>query len=163
MTPRATQAKILDRGTLLSRFAAPRSESVVFTNGVFDVMHRGHATYLERARALGDRLVVGVNSDASARRLGKGPTRPVNTESDRAWVVAALEVVDAVCVFQEDTPESLISELLPDVLVKGGDYTLERVVGREAVEASGGKVELIPFVEGYSTTAIIERIKGVQP
>jgi rfaE bifunctional protein nucleotidyltransferase chain/domain len=163
VTPRATQAKILDRGTLLSRFGPPRTESVVFTNGVFDVMHRGHATYLERARALGDRLVVGVNSDASARRLGKGPTRPVNTEADRAWVVAALEVVDAVCVFQEDTPESLISELLPDVLVKGGDYTLDRVAGRAAVEASGGRVELIPFVEGYSTTAIIERIKGVQP
>ena len=143
----------------MKRFSRPRSGDLVFTNGVFDLLHRGHASYLARARALGEALVVGVNTDASTRRLAKAPGRPVNPEEDRAFVVAALECVDAVCLFDEDTPAGLIDALLPDVLVKGGDYTLDRVVGRESVEAAGGRVALIDFVDGYSTTEIIRRIR----
>lgn len=159
MKPRDAASKILDRTEAVERFGRPRERTVVFTNGVFDVLHRGHAGYLEAARALGDALVVGVNSDASARRLGKGPGRPLNRGVDRATLVASLESVDAVCLFDEDTPARLIEELLPDVLVKGGDYSLDRVVGREAVEAAGGRVELIPFVDGFSTTELVERIR----
>jgi D-beta-D-heptose 7-phosphate kinase/D-beta-D-heptose 1-phosphate adenosyltransferase len=136
---------------------------VVFTNGVFDVMHRGHTTYLAAARARGDVLVVGLNTDASVRRLGKGPGRPINRENDRAAVVAALECVDAVCLFDDDTPLTLVEALLPDVLVKGGDYARSEVVGRDAVEAGGGRVELIPFLDGYSTSGLVARIKGVEP
>lgn len=163
MKPRDAASKILDRSEAVERFGRSRDRTVVFTNGVFDVLHRGHAGYLEAARALGDALVVGVNSDASARRLGKGPNRPVNREVDRAILVASLESVDAVCLFDEDTPARLIEELLPDVLVKGGDYSPDRVVGREAVEAAGGRVELIPFVDGFSTTELVERIRGAGP
>ena len=160
--PRGARSKLLEREALVHRFGRPRSGELVFTNGVFDLMHRGHATYLSRARSLGDALVVGVNGDASARRLGKGPDRPVNRERDRALLVAALECVDAVCLFDEDTPLELIRALVPDVLVKGGDYTLDRVVGREIVEDAGGRVELIDFVEGYSTTDLIRRIRNLQ-
>lgn len=160
MHPRSARGKLLDRDALVRRFGRPRSGELVFTNGVFDLMHLGHTVYLSRARALGDALVVGVNTDASVRRLGKGDDRPFNAETDRALVVAALECVDAVCLFDEETPEELIDALLPDVLAKGGDYTLDRVVGREVVEGSGGRVELIDFVEGYSTTGLIRRIRG---
>lgn len=147
----------------MARFGRPRSGTLVFTNGVFDLMHRGHAVYLSRARSLGDALVVGVNTDASARRLAKGRGRPINGESDRALLVAALECVDAVCLFDEDTPAELIDELVPDVLVKGGDYGLDEVVGRETVQRSGGRVELIDFLDGYSTTELIERIRSIEP
>jgi D-beta-D-heptose 7-phosphate kinase/D-beta-D-heptose 1-phosphate adenosyltransferase len=133
---------------------------VVFTNGCFELLHAGHVTCLDRARTLGDALVVGVNGDASARRLGKGPRRPFVPERERALAVAALESVDAVCIFHEDTPLELIREILPAVLVKGTDYTAETVVGREVVEAAGGRVELIPLVEGLSTTELLARIKG---
>lgn len=132
----------------------------MFTNGVFDLLHPGHVRYLEAARALGDRLVVGVNSDASARRLGKGPGRPVQSGDARAAVVAALRAVDHVCLFDEDTPASLIEALRPDVLVKGGDYTVEEVVGRAVVEADGGEVVILPFADGHSSSDIIERIRG---
>lgn len=162
MHPRTPESKFLDRDVLVSRFGRPRSGALVFTNGVFDLMHRGHATYLSRARALGDALVVGVNSDASARRLAKGEDRPVNAEADRAVIVAALECVDAVCLFDEDTPAELIEALVPDVLVKGADYALDEVVGRDTVEGAGGRVELIDFVEGYSTTSLIRRIKELE-
>jgi len=131
----------------------------VFTNGVFDLLHAGHVEYLARARSLGEMLVVGVNGDVSVRGLGKGPGRPVNRENDRAMVVAALECVDAVCLFDEDTPAKLIEELMPDVLVKGGDYELAAVVGRDVVERGGGRVELIDLVSGHSTTGIIRRIR----
>lgn len=161
MTPRDASSKILDRGTLIDRYGRPRDATVVFTNGVFDVMHRGHTTYLAAARARGDVLVVGLNTDASVKRLGKGPGRPINRDEDRAAVVAALECVDAVCLFNDDTPLTLIEALLPDVLVKGGDYALSEVVGRDAVEAGGGRVELIPFLDGYSTSGLVARIKGV--
>lgn len=157
--PRAARTKFLSRERLVERFGRPRSGELVFTNGVFDIMHRGHAVYLSRARSLGDALVVAVNTDASTRRLGKGPSRPINGESDRALLVAALECVDAVCLFDEDTPEALIEALLPDVLVKGGDYTPEQVAGRDAVERAGGRVEIMDFVDGYSTTDLIRRIR----
>jgi D-beta-D-heptose 7-phosphate kinase / D-beta-D-heptose 1-phosphate adenosyltransferase len=157
--PRDAASKVLDRVGVVERFGRPRERTVVFTNGVFDLLHRGHTDYLTAARALGDALVVGVNTDASARRLGKGEDRPFVSEADRAAVVAALECVDAVCLFDDDTPAALVEALLPDVLVKGGDYTLDRVVGREAVEAAGGRVELIPLVDGLSTTELVRRIR----
>ena len=130
---------------------------LVFTNGVFDLLHRGHVEYLEEARVLGDRLVVGVNSDASVRRL-KGADRPIVPEDERVELLAALECVDLVALFDEDTPERIIREVAPDVLVKGGDWALEAIVGREFVEARGGRVERIRVREGWSTTRIIERI-----
>ena len=160
MTVRAAPDKIVSRDELIRRLSRPRSERVVFTNGVFDIIHRGHATYLSSARALGDVLVVGVNTDESTRRLGKGADRPLERESDRAFVLASLECVDYVCLFREDTPAALIDALAPDVLVKGGDYHLDSVVGRNSVEAHGGRVELIPFVEGYSTTDLVRRIRS---
>ena len=129
----------------------------MFTNGVFDLLHRGHVEYLEEARALGDRLVVGVNSDASVRRV-KGPTRPLVPDRERAELLAALAAVDMVVVFEDDTPLGLIMEVEPDVLAKGGDWPLERIVGREFVEGRGGRVAQVALREGISTTAIIERI-----
>lgn len=132
---------------------------VVFTNGVFDLLHPGHVDVLLGARRLGDVLVVGVNSDASVKRL-KGPERPVRTEAERAYVLAALAMVDAVVVFEQDTPLELIRRLRPDVLVKGGDYSIETVVGAPDVIARGGQVAIIPLTPGQSTTSIIERLKG---
>jgi D-beta-D-heptose 7-phosphate kinase/D-beta-D-heptose 1-phosphate adenosyltransferase len=132
---------------------------VVFTNGVFDLLHPGHVDVLAQARALGDALVVGLNSDTSVRRL-KGQERPVRTEAERAYVLAALRDVDAVVVFSEDTPQDLIRHLRPDVLVKGGDYTLETVVGRDDVEAWGGRVVIVPLRPGQSTTSIIEKLRA---
>lgn len=133
---------------------------VVFTNGVFDILHAGHVTYLAEARALGDVLVLGLNTDASVRRL-KGPERPINNENDRATVVAALRAVDHVVLFDDDTPIRVITALLPDVLVKGGDYTRDTIVGADEVEANGGRVVTIPLLEGRSTTNIINRARSV--
>jgi len=143
----------------LERLERWRSEGarVVFTNGVFDLLHRGHVEYLEDARALGDRLVVGLNSDASVRRL-KGPSRPLVPEAERAELIAALECVDLGVVFDDDTPLRLIEAVRPDVLVKGGDWAVEQIVGREFVEARGGRVLNLPVREGHSTTAIESRI-----
>lgn len=132
-------------------------DTVVFTNGCFDILHPGHVDYLARARALGSRLVVGLNSDASVTRL-KGPGRPVNDQASRALVLAALECVDHVVVFDEDTPLELIRKVRPDVLVKGGDWSVDKIVGRDLVEARGGRVLSLPLLPGHSTTAIIERI-----
>lgn len=159
MTPRTGSEKILSREELAARYGPDRTLKLVFTNGCFDLLHTGHALFLETARSFGDALVVAVNTDASARRLGKGPGRPFVTESDRALILAALESVDAVCLFDEDTPAELITELLPDVLAKGADYALDEVVGREVVEAGGGRVALIPLVEGRSTTGLLRRIR----
>jgi len=131
---------------------------VVFTNGVFDLLHRGHAEYLEDARALGDRLVVGVNADASVRRL-KGPSRPIVGEQDRAALVRALACVDLVVLFDDDTPQRLIEAVKPDVLVKGADYAPADIVGREFVESRGGRVTTIPLREGLSTSEIVKRIR----
>jgi len=139
----------------LGRLARP----LVFTNGVFDVLHRGHATYLARARELGAALLVALNGDASARRLGKGPGRPVNALADRLALVAALQPVDAVTWFDDDTPEALIAACRPDVLVKGGDWALERIVGGPGVLARGGKVVSIPFEHERSTSALLARIR----
>ncbi|MDB4947631.1 MAG: cytidylyltransferase [Gemmatimonadetes bacterium] len=152
----AFEAKIVTRDELLARLGRPRTAKVVFTNGCFDLLHRGHVEYLAAARAFGDALVVGLNSDDSVRRL-KGPTRPVNPEDDRAVVLAALASVDAVTVFDEDTPRELIAALLPDVLVKGGDYTVDTVVGAREVIEAGGRVVIAPLVPGRSTTSILER------
>lgn len=156
--PRRLAEKVLSRETLLSRFGCPRSLRLVFTNGCFDILHRGHVEYLEQARALGDALVVGVNTDASVERL-KGPGRPVVPQADRALVLAGLESVDAVTLFDEDTPRALIRALLPDVLVKGGDYAVNGIVGREEVETAGGEVHVIPLIRGRSTSDLIRRIQ----
>lgn len=132
---------------------------VVFTNGVFDILHAGHVMYLEAARAMGDVLVVGMNTDDSVRRI-KGPTRPVNAEQDRALVLAALRCVDHVVLFGEDTPLHLITTIMPDVLVKGGDYTRETIIGADEVEANGGIVTTIPLLDGRSTTNIIAKARS---
>lgn len=132
---------------------------VVFTNGVFDILHRGHVEYLNTAKTFGDILIVGVNSDASVHRL-KGDLRPIVNEGDRAYIVSQLASVDAVCVFEEDTPLELITSLLPDVLVKGADYTLDTIVGRDVVEKSGGSVHTIQLVPNISTSTIVETILG---
>ncbi|HZE21099.1 MAG TPA: D-glycero-beta-D-manno-heptose 1-phosphate adenylyltransferase [Desulfobaccales bacterium] len=137
-----------------------QDKKVVFTNGCFELLHPGHVRYLEEARALGDALIVGVNTDASAARLLKGPGRPFTPEADRSRVLAALACVDRVVLFPEDTPLALVTRLTPDILVKGGDYQLEEIVGREIVMARGGRVVALPFIPGYSTTALLERIRS---
>ena len=136
------------------------SGPVVFTNGVFDVLHRGHVTYLAQARSLGASLVLGLNTDASARRLGKGPERPLNNEVDRAVMLAALSSVSLVTWFDEDTPLELIRELRPDILVKGGDYDMGKLAETALVQSWGGSALAIPFVQGYSTTALVQRIRA---
>lgn len=151
--------KILSREEVVLRYGPPGRRRVVFTNGVFDLLHRGHVDYLYAARAMGDALVVGVNTDASTRQLGKGPDRPVNGEEDRAFVLAGLGCVDAVTLFDEDTPRELVAALQPDVLVKGGDYTVDSIAGADEVIAAGGRVEVIPLVPGRSTTSILERAR----
>lgn len=135
-------------------------KKIVFTNGCFDILHHGHLDYLSKAADEGNVLVIGVNTDASVKKL-KGPQRPVTSENDRLFQLASLMVVDAVCLFDEDTPLSLIQQLRPDVLVKGGDYTIDRIVGADFVQQQGGKVAVIPFVEGYSTTGIIDKIRSL--
>ena len=157
-SPAAFLAKIAAPAEASSRVAA-LPKPVVFTNGVFDVLHRGHATYLAQARALGASLVVALNTDASARRLGKGPDRPLNNEQDRAALMAALESVSLVTWFDEDTPLELITALKPDILVKGGDYDMDTLAETAVVKAYGGKAVAISFVEGYSTTALLEKIQ----
>lgn len=134
--------------------------TVVFTNGVFDLLHPGHIDVLFGARAQGDILVVGVNSDASVRRLGKGPDRPVRSEAERAYVLAGLAAVDAVVVFDEDTPLELVRALRPDVIVKGGDYAPDTVVGADLVRDRGGRVVIIPLTPGQSTTSIIRKLRA---
>lgn len=133
---------------------------VVFTNGVFDLLHPGHVDVLCAARREGAQLIVGVNSDASVRRLGKGPERPIRSETERAIVLAALECVDAVTIFDEDTPAALVAALEPDVIVKGGDYRPEDVAGAETVTARGGRVVIIPLTPGHSTTATVSKLRG---
>ncbi len=134
-------------------------QPVVFTNGVFDVLHRGHAIYLAQARALGGSLVVALNTDASARRLGKGPDRPLNNQQDRAVIIAALASSSLVTWFDEDTPTALIRALKPHILVKGGDYDMRKLAETVVVESYGGKALAIPFVDGYSTTALVKKIR----
>ena len=133
---------------------------VVFTNGVFDLLHPGHIDVLLGARAEGEYVIVGLNSDASVRRLGKGPERPIRTQDERAYVLAALELVSAVVVFDEDTPLALVRAVTPDVIVKGGDYTPASVVGAADVTARGGRVVIIPITPGHSTTTTVEKLRG---
>lgn len=160
LLPPAFSSKLASRQDAVQRVAALRAHGpVVFTNGVFDVLHRGHASYLAQARSLGGSLVVALNSDASARRLGKGPDRPLNNELDRAALMAALESVSLVTWFDEDTPLELIAELRPDVLVKGGDYDMSKLAETQVVLAYGGRAQAIPFVDGYSTTALVKKIR----
>ena len=154
------QHKIYSREALLRECNVWRAtgKKIVFTNGCFDILHHGHLDLIARAASFGNILVMGLNTDASVQRL-KGPDRPVTNENGRAFQVASLLCTDAVCLFDEDTPENLITALRPDVLVKGGDYTIDQIVGADFVTSHGGRVEIIPFVTGYSTTSIINRIK----
>ena len=151
--------KICDRAHLAQRVERlPRP--LVFTNGVFDVLHRGHVLYLAQARALGASLLVALNTDGSARRLGKGPDRPLNNENDRAIVMAALTSSSLVTWFDEDTPLQLIAQIKPDILVKGGDYDMAKLAETHVVESYGGRALALPFVDGYSTTTLVEKIRN---
>ncbi len=150
--------KLCPPGELEARVAS-LPQPVVFTNGVFDILHRGHVTYLAQARAMGASLVVGLNSDASARGLGKGPDRPLNTELDRACVLAALESVSLVVIFDEPTPVELLRRVRPHWYVKGGDYDIEKLAETALVRSWGGQARALPFVDGHSTTALVARIR----
>jgi rfaE bifunctional protein nucleotidyltransferase chain/domain len=153
--------KIVDLPSLKTKLEAwkAKGEKVVFTNGVFDLLHIGHITYMAKAAELGDKLIIGLNSDSSVKRI-KGESRPVNDQNSRAVLLAALFFVDAIVVFEEDTPHQLIITLLPDILVKGADYAIENIIGGKEVIANGGEVKTINFVDGYSSTSIIQKIKG---
>jgi rfaE bifunctional protein nucleotidyltransferase chain/domain len=157
-TPRALTWEQVDAAVTAARADRRR---IVFTNGVFDLLHPGHVRYLQYARTLGDMLVVGLNADASVRR-NKGPGRPITPESERAEVLAALECVDAVVIFGEDTPAEIVRLVQPDILVKGADWPADQIVGRDTVEARGGRVVLVPVEQGHSTSAIVERIRGLR-
>jgi rfaE bifunctional protein nucleotidyltransferase chain/domain len=155
------ETKMLSRAECVQAAREGRlARPLVFTNGVFDILHRGHATYLDAAAQLGATLVVAVNTDASARRLGKGPERPLNGQEDRAALLAALQSVDAVTVFDEDTPEALIAELRPDIIVKGGDYDMRVLPETALVESWGGRAVAIPFEFDRSTTSLVQKIRG---
>lgn len=153
--------KLISRETAKGRLIALRNsgKKIVFTNGCFDILHPGHVDYLSQARDLGDYLVLGLNTDASVRLLEKAPGRPINDENSRAAVLAGLGCVDAIVMFDEQTPYELIKFLEPDVLVKGNDYKIEQIAGFDIVQGRGGKVVTIPLLQGYSTTSIIEKIK----
>lgn len=155
-------AKVLPRDQLLSVLSSERAKGkrIVFTNGCFDLMHIGHTRYLQAAKALGDVLVVGVNSDVSVRTLDKAPDRPIVPEAQRAEVLAALGCVDFVVTFDESDPLQLITTVQPDILVKGGDWAIDRIVGRELIEARGGVVKTIPLIPGLSTTGLLQRIRS---
>jgi len=152
--------KSVEQGAELARTLRQQGRRVVFTNGVFDILHPGHVRYLQQARALGDVLIVGLNADASVRRT-KGPHRPINNEEERSEILEALECVDAVVVFDEDTPARIISALQPDILVKGADWAEDAIVGRDTVEARGGRVVRVPVEKGFSTTGIIKKIRSM--
>ena len=154
-----SRVKSLDEGAAFAESLRQEGRRVVFTNGVFDILHPGHVRYLQQARALGDALIIGLNADASVRR-NKGPQRPINNEQERAEILAALECVDAVVIFAEDTPAEIIKAIGPDILVKGADWAVDAIVGRDTVEARGGKVVRVPVEKGYSTTSIIDKIKS---
>jgi D-beta-D-heptose 7-phosphate kinase/D-beta-D-heptose 1-phosphate adenosyltransferase len=158
----STQTKIFDLEKLKRRMSSWKAtgKTVAFTNGCFDILHQGHIYSLSQAASEADYLIVAVNTDASVKRLGKGDNRPINNEESRAILLAALSVVDAVIIFDEDTPQQLIATLLPDVLVKGGDYTIEKIAGSKEVIANGGRVVINKIVEGFSTTNIIHKIQG---
>ena len=162
MKPRASRVFTLDEAVSYAAAVRSKNRSVVFTNGVFDLLHPGHIRYLRDARALGDALIVAVNSDRSVR-ANKGPGRPITPEQERAEVLLALNCVDAALVFDEETPHEVISRIQPDVLVKGADWGETNIVGRDIVEARGGRVVRMPLSKGFSTTGIIEKAKGRRP
>lgn len=151
--------KIVPQSFFVEKEEQLHKQKIVFTNGCFDILHVGHVTYLAQARQLGDILVLGLNSDASVKRL-KGPSRPINDEHSRALVLAALESIDYVVVFEEDTPYNVIAKVKPDVLVKGGDYQIKDIVGADIVQQRGGLVTTIPFVDGFSTTSTIQQLQS---
>ena len=150
--------KSVSEGAALAQALRDVRKRIVFTNGVFDILHPGHLRYLQQARALGDALIIGLNSDASVRR-NKGPGRPINPQQERAEILEALECVDAVVLFDDDTPAEIIRAIQPDILVKGADWGEHAIVGRDTVEARGGKVVRVPIEPGFSTTSIIEKIR----
>jgi D-beta-D-heptose 7-phosphate kinase/D-beta-D-heptose 1-phosphate adenosyltransferase len=156
--------RVLSREQAVALVASLRSQgkTVVFTNGVFDLLHPGHVRYLQLARSLGDALILGLNADASVRR-NKGPSRPITPERERAELLVALNAVDAVVIFDEDTPAEIVRALQPDILVKGADWPADQIVGRDTVEARGGRVVLVPVEQGYSTTSIVERVLRARP
>ena len=155
-------ARVMAHETVVAFVSAQRTAGrrIVFTNGVFDILHPGHIRYLQHARALGDLLIVGLNADESVRR-NKGPERPVNSQDERAELLSALACVDGVVIFPEDTPADVIRLVQPDILVKGADWAADEIVGRDTVEARGGRVVRVPVEEGYSTTSIVERIRAL--
>ena len=157
-----TDKRILDLVSVqrLCNIWRMKGDRIVFTNGCFDILHRGHVEYLQEAAALGDRLVIGLNSDASVKRQNKGPERPLNDELSRAKVLAALRLVDAVVIFDQDTPQELIQAIGPDVLVKGGDWSEDKIVGADLLKARGGSVHSLKLVEGFSTTGLVEKIRN---
>ena len=161
MTRNSKTGGLLTRDQAVAFIAALRRRGrvVVFTNGVFDLLHPGHLRYLKAARALGDALIVGLNADSSVRR-NKGPERPITPQDERAEILSALDCVDAVVYFDEETPATIVSALQPDILVKGADWPADQIVGRDTVEARGGRVERIPVEQGYSTSAILEKIRS---
>src|ERR1700733_5076530 len=158
----ALQSKIQNREQLARTIALWKfkDRKIVFTNGCFDLLHKGHVTYLAQAAEMGDMLVVGLNSDASVKKLAKGSSRPLQDQDSRALIMASLEPVAAICIFDEDTPADLIRLVQPDVLVKGGDWKPEQIAGYDTVKANGGEVTIIEFIPGFSTTAIEKKIKG---
>ena len=161
--PDIIQQKIYSLPELLKQVTRWKflKKKIAFSNGCFDILHEGHIFSLSQAAKEGDVLVVGINADASTKRL-KGPSRPVNTEHSRALLIASLVMTDAVVIFEEDTPFELISAIMPDTIVKGGDYTVEQVVGAKEVIANGGEVKIVPILEGFSTTGIIEKMKNMK-
>lgn len=160
---RLAEEKVLQGKTIAEKINAwrLRGEKIVFTNGCFDLLHTGHLSYLLKAASFGERLIIGLNNDLSVKRL-KGPSRPINTENNRAIMLSALFFVDAVILFEEDTPLNLIMEVMPDVLVKGGDYQIENIVGAKEVQENGGEVRIVDFLNGYSSTSLINKISGKQ-
>jgi D-beta-D-heptose 7-phosphate kinase/D-beta-D-heptose 1-phosphate adenosyltransferase len=159
MKTRARRLSTPDEAAAFAREVQGRGGTVVFTNGVFDILHPGHVRYLRDARALGDALIVAVNSDRSVRALNKAPDRPINPQQERAELLLALDCVDAAVIFDEDTPHAIVSRIQPDILVKGADWGAGNIVGRDVVEARGGKVVRIDLAPGYSTTEIIRRVR----
>lgn len=157
------ERKILGLATLMTKVAAMRvtGETVVFTNGCFDIVHSGHIHTLSEAKALGTKLIVAINSDSSVKKL-KGEKRPIQNEIERSLILAAFSFIDYVILFEEETPLNLIEKIVPDVLVKGGDYNLDQIVGAKTVIENGGKVEMIPFLKGFSTTSTIDKIVGLK-
>lgn len=153
-------SKILNHTELVGTLKKWRSSKlkIVFTNGCFDILHRGHVEYLNKAKSFGDKLIIGLNSDTSVKKL-KGKNRPFTNENDRAYIIANLKAVDAVVIFEEDTPFLIIKKIKPDILVKGGDYKIDEIVGKDIVEKNGGKVITVPYINGKSTTNLLNKIK----